>query len=69
MKLRLLGVFMVVVISVSSCASAKRNPVAGKYAGKQIAYKDPVSIKKKSVRKSFIIKDAETIYLGQICEK
>lgn len=87
MKIRLVASFLILFFIITSCASSKKNPTAGRYAGKQSSYMDAVSMKKRpisgripgktqfspdpvvakktAVRKNFIIRNAETNYLGQ----
>lgn len=44
----------------------KKNPFAGRGLSKPQAHMNATSMKTKPVRKNFIIKNAETTYLGQI---
>ncbi|NOU47330.1 MAG: hypothetical protein HOO86_09735 [Bacteroidales bacterium] len=88
MKLRLIVSFMILIITITSCSLANRNPVAGRYSDKHRSNRNAIAMKKnafagrglskpqahmnassmktKPVRKNFIIKNAETTYLGQI---
>jgi hypothetical protein len=87
MKIRLFVSLLILILSITSCVSSKKNPTAGRYSGKQSSYMDAVSMKKRpvsgripgktqfspdpvvakktAVRKNFIIRNAETNYLGQ----
>lgn len=61
---------LLIAILLTACATSKSNPVAGRAAGKNnFARFNPVHQKAEPLRKKFVIRNGNRVYLGQVKPK